>query len=285
MSQVDGFFVCQNCGVVFDQAFDNSPRRAFTAEEIRNRKSNEPVYSPIGPRTTIRGYKDSKGRLLTAQYKSKFTRLGKIHRSLTSSFERNLWQALPNFQRVQEKIGLPDIVIDDAIRIYKAAVKEKLTMGRSIDILMAASIFASMKIHGIPRVVEEILRAIDVSKKKVVKAYRLLLMEILPQLKIQVTHLGPVRYIDKFGADLGLPMNVRQDAVKILRKARKNGLLIEGKDPKGLAAAAIYISAHLHQTPRTQHKIATLSHITEVTLRVRCRDLKKYCRIRTRKAS
>ena len=66
-------------------------------------------------------------------------------------------------------------------------------------------IFISMKIHGIPRVVEEILKAVDVSKKKVVKAYRLLLMQILPKMNIQVLHLGPVRYIDKFGQDLGLP--------------------------------------------------------------------------------
>ena len=280
ISKSEGFLVCQNCGVVHDQIYAANPRRAFTAEEIRNRKTNEPVYSPIGPRTTIRGYKDSKGRLLSAQFKSKFSRLGKIHRSLTSSYERNLWIALPNFQREQKKIGLPDIAIKDAIRIYKEAVKEKLTMGRSIDILMAASIFVAMKIHGIPRVVEELLKAIEVSKKKVVKAYRLLLLEILPKMNIQVLHLGPVRYIDKFGQDLGLPMKTRQDAVKILRKARRNGLLIEGKDPKGLAAGAIYIAAHLHKIPRTQKEVAHLSHITEVTLRVRCRDLKKYCRVR-----
>jgi transcription initiation factor TFIIIB Brf1 subunit/transcription initiation factor TFIIB len=78
-------------------------------------------------------------------------------------------------------------------------------------------------------------------------------------------------------------MQVRQDAVKILRKARSNGLLIEGKDPKGLAAAAIYISANYHKQPRTQHKIAQVSHVTEVTLRCRARDLKKYCRIKRKK--
>lgn len=271
--------VCKNCGVVFHRTFDNSPRRAFTQDEINKRKSQEPVYSPIGPRTVIRGNTDSKGTLMSAQEQLKFSRLGKIHRSLTSSYERNLWIALPNFQRLQERLGLPGTVVKDAIRIYQNAVKAKLTMGRSIDILMAASIFVSLKIHGIPRVVEEIIKDVDVPKKNVVKCYRLLLMRILPQMKIRVVHLGPIRYVDKFGEELRLSMNVRQDACRLLRRAKKNGLLIEGKDPKGLAAAAIYITSHLHKQPRTQNAIAKLSHITEVTLRVRCRDLKKYCKI------
>lgn len=279
ITTAQGFSVCQNCGMVFDRVFENAPRRAFTQEEIRNRKMTEPVYSPIGPRTVIRGRTDSKGALLKAKYQMKYSRLGKIHRSLTSSYERNLWIALPNFQRLQEKLGLPGTVVQDAIRIYQNAVKEKLTMGRSIDILMAASIFVSLKIHGIPRVVEEIVKVVDVNKKNVVKCYRLLLMRILPQMNIKVTHLGPIRYIEKFGEDLDLPMQVRQDALRLLRKAKKNGLLVEGKDPKGLAAAAIYITSHLHKHPRTQNEIAKLSHITEVTLRVRCRDLQKFCRI------
>ncbi|TFH30902.1 MAG: hypothetical protein E4G98_01180 [Promethearchaeota archaeon] len=274
-----GFTVCQNCGMVFDRVFENTPRRAFTADEVRNRKMTEPVYSPIGPRTVIRGRTDSKGALLKSQYQSKFSRLGKIHRSLTSSYERNLWIALPNFQRLQEKIGLPGPVVKDAIRIYQNAVKERLTMGRSIDILMASSIFVSLKIHGIPRVVEEIVKVMDVNKKNVIKCYRLLQMRILPQMGIKVNHLGPVRYIEKFGEDLKLPMQVRQDAVRLVRKAKNRGLMSEGKDPKGLAAAAIYITCHLHKYPRTQNEIAKLSHVTEVTLRVRCRDLQKYCRV------
>jgi len=274
----EGFNVCLNCGVVFERIFDNSPRRAFTQEERNKRKKNEPVYSPIGPRTIIRGNTDSKGSLIPVEEQIKFNRLGKIHRSLTSSYERNLWIALPNFQRLQERLGIPGTVIKDAIQIYQNAVKAKLTMGRSIDILMAASIFASLKIHGIPRVVEEILTAMDTPKKNVVKCYRLLLMRILPEMNIKVMHLGPIRYVDKFGEELKLPMKVSQDAIRLLKFAKRHGLLIEGKDPKGLAAAAIYITSHIHKNPRTQNEIAKLAHITEVTLRVRCRDLKKFCK-------
>jgi transcription initiation factor TFIIB len=278
LSEDNGFMVCINCGVVFEQVFDNSPRRAFTADEITNRKSAEPVYSPIGPRTVIRGNTDSKGSLLNSQEQMKFNRLGKIQRSLTSSFERNLWIALPNFQRIQERLGIPETVVKDAIRIYQLAVKEKLTMGRSIDILMAASIFASFKIHSIPRVVEEILTSVDTPKKSVVKCYRLLLMRILPQLKVRINNMDAMRYTEKFGEELKLPMPIRQNAISLIKKAKSKGLLVEGKDPKGLAAAAIYISATMNNLHKTQNEIAQLAHVTEVTLRMRYRDLQRYTR-------
>jgi transcription initiation factor TFIIB len=281
LGEDQGFVVCRNCGAVFDPVYDNTPRRAFTQAEITARKSTEPVYSPIGPRTVIRGKIDSKGSLMSAQDQAKFSRLGKIHRSLTSSYERNLWIALPSFQCLQGKLALPQMVVKDAIRIYQNAVRAKLTMGRSIDTLMAASVFVSLKIHGIPRVIEEITQAMDVPKKNVVKSYRLLLMKILPQMNIRVKLMGPTRYIEKFGEDLLLPMNIRQDAIRLLRKAQKSGLLIDGKDPKGLASAALYICAHLHRHPRSQIEIANLAHITEVTLRVRCKDIKKFVKFRS----
>ena len=105
LSEEEGFMVCLNCGYVHSRILDTSPRRAFTAEEIQARKSNERVYSPIGPRTIIRGSRDARGTLLTPKFKSKFNRLAKIHRSLTTSYERNLWIALPNLQRLQKRLS------------------------------------------------------------------------------------------------------------------------------------------------------------------------------------
>ncbi|MHA1885194.1 MAG: hypothetical protein ACW96S_09105, partial [Promethearchaeota archaeon] len=51
IGEEDGFSLCLNCGLVYSRVLDDSPRRAFTQEEIQNRKSSERVYSPIGPRT------------------------------------------------------------------------------------------------------------------------------------------------------------------------------------------------------------------------------------------
>jgi len=276
ITQEDGFYVCMNCGIVFSRIIDDSPRRAFTAEEIEKRKTNERVYSPIGPRTIIRGNRDARGTLLSPKYKSKFNRLSKIHRSLTTSFERNLWIALPNLQRLQKKLCIPDQVADDALRIYTQTVKKKLTMGRSIDTLLSASIFCALRIHGIPRTLEEITSAAQITKKKVIKSYRLIFMEILPKLNLKVQHFTSDRYVDKFNDELKLSMKCRNIAVKLIKNARENGFNSAGKDPKGIAAASIYIASKICNENKTQKEISDLANITEVTLRMRVKDLQSF---------
>jgi transcription initiation factor TFIIB len=93
---------------------------------------------------------------------------------------------------------------------------------------------------------------------------------------VKIKHFGAGRYIDKFIQELKLSMDTRNKAVELLKIAKKNGMPTQGKDPKGLAAAAIYIASKLLGENRTQNEIAELSHITEVTLRMRAKDLKKY---------
>ncbi len=276
LSEEDGYSICLKCGSVISPVLDTAPRRAFTAEEILKRKSNERVYSPIGPRTIIRGNRDARGTLLSPKFKSKFNRLAKIHRSLTTSYERNLWIALPNLQRLQKRLGIPDAVAEDALRIYTQTVKKKLTMGRSIDTLLSASIFCALRVHGIPRTVEEIVKVAQIPKKKVIKSYRLILYQILPKLNLKVQHFTPERYVDKFNDELNLSMQCRNHAVKIISQAVKNGFNTAGKDPKGIAAASIYIGSKICHENRTQKEISKLAKVTEVTLRMRVKDLQKY---------
>lgn len=279
LTEENGYVVCLNCGCVYFPVYDTSPRRAFSAEEVRKRKKNEPKYSIIGPRTVIKGQKDARGALLSPKSKSQFNRLAKIHRSLTTSFERNLWIALPNLQRLQKVLGIPDPVAEDALRIYTYTVKEKLTMGRSIDTLLTASIFAALRVHGIPRTIDEIVKIAQLPKKKVVKSYRLVFMEVLPKLDLKVQHFNPERYVDKFVEDLSLSMGVRNLAVNFIKTAKKRGFTVAGKDPKGISAAAIYIAAKKLGEQRTQREISELSNVTEVTLRMRCKDIIKYTSI------
>ena len=49
--------------------------------------------------------------------------------------------------------------------------------------------------------------------------------------------------------------------------------MIDGKSPTGVAAAAIYIAAHVVGRNRTQREIADVSSVTEVTIRNRYKEL------------
>ncbi|GAG90112.1 unnamed protein product [marine sediment metagenome] len=60
----------------------------------------------------------------------------------------------------------------------------------------------------------------------------------------------------------------------MLRKASEKGLKRVGKDPKGLAAAVLYIAAKNSPSRKTQTDIALTAKVTEVTLRSRAKQIK-----------
>ncbi|MHA1782249.1 MAG: transcription initiation factor IIB, partial [Promethearchaeota archaeon] len=134
----------------------------------------------------------------------------------------------------------------------------------------------ALRVHGIPRTIEEITKVAQIQKKKVIKSYRLILMEVLPNMNLKVQHFTPDRYVDKFNDELRLSMKCRNVAVKIIEKAREHGFNSAGKDPKGIAAAAIYLASKTCNENRTQKEISKLAKVTEVTLRMRVKDLMKY---------
>ena len=53
----------------------------------------------------------------------------------------------------------------------------------------------------------------------------------------------------------------------------KDERITAGKDPTGLAAAAIYIAGVIEGERRTQRAIAEAAHVTEVTVRNRYKEL------------
>ncbi len=63
-------------------------------------------------------------------------------------------------------------------------------------------------------------------------------------------------------------------AIKIIRNA-KSRHATAGKDPSGLAAAALYIASKLKKEKITQKRLAKAAGVTEVSVRNRSKDLMK----------
>jgi len=59
-----------------------------------------------------------------------------------------------------------------------------------------------------------------------------------------------------------------------LRKIRDTGIGA-GKDPAGIAAAAVYIACLLNNEKKTQKEIAIVAGVTEVTVRNRYKEIVK----------
>jgi transcription initiation factor TFIIB len=174
------------------------------------------------------------------------------------------------------KLNLPKYVYETGWNIYILAAKKKLTMGRSIEGFVAASIYAAIRVHEIPRLLEEISDVALVPRRTITRSLGLLATEILPELNLKYKPLTPEQLIFRFGNDLEIPIMIQKEALKIFSRSFKKGLTINGKDPRGFAASAIYLAAKPTSHRKTQTEVSDIAKITEVTLRTRIKDIKTH---------
>ncbi len=272
--QINGEIVCVNCGTVHMRNIVSFKRRAFSPEEIRERSRTEPRWRRFGPRTTIP--KVTKEDKMSPQQKTLFSRLSKIQKSLVSSIERNFWEARPKLKMLTSALNIPSYIEETAWKIYVEVVKKQMTLGRTIKGFIAAALYAAIRIHEYPLTFDEICETLVVSKHKVIRSLGLLLNEILPELGLKYHPITAEQLVYKFGNILGLQLSTQKKANKILRESFKKGITSTGKDPRGFAAAALYLAMAHSPDQKTQTDVAAQAGITEVTLRNRLKDLKTF---------
>ncbi len=274
-----GETVCSNCGlVIHEQMMDKGPEwRAFTQEEkaSRSRVGVPTSYSvhDKGLSTAISQIdRDAFGRKLPLSTRLQMWRLRKwqIRSRVHSSIDRNLAQAMAELDRLADKVYIPPPIKEKAAVIYRKALDKGLVRGRSIAAIAAAALYASCRGSGTPRTLREISEASLVDKKDVARCYRLLLRE----LDVQMPIADPLTYISKIAERTGITGKTQGVAIQILREAKKKRAAA-GKDPMGLAAAALYIACLQSDEKKTQKDIAEAAGVTEVTVRNRYKTLKK----------
>ena len=274
-----GEVVCGDCGlVVREQMMDRGPEwRAFTPQEkaSRSRVGMPASYSfyDKGLSTTIgRVNRDAFGRRLPLSTRLQMLRLRKWHiRSrMHSSIYRNLAQAMTELDRLSDKTYIPKPVKEKAAVIYRKALDKGLVRGRSIAAIAAAALYAACRGSGTPRTLREISESSLVDKKDVARCYRLLLRE----LDVQMPIADPLTYISKIAERTGISGKTQGLAIHILREAKRRRAAA-GKDPMGLAAAALYIACLQNNEKKTQKDIAEAAGVTEVTVRNRYKTLRK----------
>jgi transcription initiation factor TFIIB len=84
----------------------------------------------------------------------------------------------------------------------------------------------------------------------------------------------PIKYVLKIASHVRLSQKNQNTALTILEKAKKLKADV-GKDPAGLAAAALYIAAKSHGEKVTQNQLAKAAGVTVVTVRNRYKRLVK----------
>jgi transcription initiation factor TFIIB len=281
-----GETVCGDCGLVlYGQMMDKGPEwRAFTQEEkaSRSRVGMPTSYSvhDKGLSTAISQIdRDAFGRKLPLSTRLQMWRLRKwqIRSRAHSSVDRNLAQAMAELDRLSDKVYIPRPIKEKAAVIYRKALDKSLVRGRSIAAITAAAAYAACRGSGTPRALHEIAEASLVDKKDVARCYRLLLRELDMHMPIA----DSLTYVSKIAERTGISGKTQGIAIRILREA-KNKRAAAGKDPMGLAAAALYIACLQNNEKKTQKDIAEAAGVTEVTVRNRYKTLKWQLKLESR---
>jgi len=272
-----GELFCGRCGfVINEKVFDYSPERMFsdnTVNKVHTGAKTTLTKHDRGLSTVINPInKDSTGKPLPLSMKSFLTRLRTWdNRSYSNkSADRNLQRALRELLKMKEKLALSNSIVEKAAYIYRKSLQKNLIRGRSITSLIAAALLAACRESGTPRTLKEVSDSINITRKDLALCYRLLLKEL--DLKMPV--IDSVSYISKIASNANLSEKTKRHAIKILKKAKEE-MLIAGKDPVGIAASALYIASLETGENITQRIVADAGGVTEVTIRNRCKHLKK----------
>ena len=220
--------------------------------------------------------RDSLGNRLPRTTRMQMLKLKRLNEKakLGHTSSKNLIPAMIELDRLCDTLFIPYETKERAAKIYRKALKKQLIRGRSIAIVVAASLYLACRIAGIVRTIEEIAEASTAKKREIARCYRLLLKE----LKVKPPIPEPETYIQKIAKKAQISQKTQMDAIKIIEKAKKMHIT-EGKDPKGTAAAALYLACLLNKEWKTQHEIAKNANITEITLRKRYKTLTKILNI------
>jgi transcription initiation factor TFIIB len=277
--EVTGEQFCGKCGYVISGKVDESgpEQRSFSTQGgVDTTRTGSPISltrHDKGLATVINpANRDVTGRPLSASMKSTITRLrtwdsrSQVHQPV----DMNLRQALNELDKLKGKLTIPSNVLEKAAYIYRKALEKKLVRGRSISGMIASSLYAACRDTQTPRTLKDVADAANVKRKEIARCYRILHREL--DLKMPVV--DSIQCIAKISSKFEISEKTKRYAAKILKETQKRQES-SGKDPMGLAAAALYFSCVINGVSITQRDLAEAAGVTEVTIRNRYKGLKE----------
>lgn len=272
-----GELVCSCCGLVFSDkvAESRAEWRNFDFEKNDRVRTGSPAslaYHDMGLSTVIgKTNSDSSGRRLDSSMLSAFQRLRTwdFRTQAHTAADKNLIRAFNELDRVKDKLGLSDAIIEKTAYIYRKAQEKQLVRGRSISSILSAAIYIACREMSASRSLAEVIAITNVKRKVITRSYRLLVRE----LDIKMPLVDPMKCVAKIANKAKLSEKSMRMAMRTMSDLTRKEISA-GKGPMGLAATVLYMSCLVNGERVTQRDIAEAAGVTEVTIRNRIKDLK-----------
>jgi transcription initiation factor TFIIB len=284
-----GETICSNCGMVISDRI--RPDRL----EWHNSEQNGRIYGSAakatrqhtGPPSSLANYDkglytvigktdfDVNGRQLDPLVRYSMHKI-RIHDVRTQSTfrDRNRKKAFTELDKLKNKLGLSDAIIEKTAYVYRKAEKRGIIRGRTISSILAASLYITCREVEVPKTLKEIAKASNIRLKTLSKDYRLLLTE----LDLKVPNNDLMHCVFKVGNTLQMTEKTKRRAIELadLINKKDEHTYSSGKDPMGLAATALFVASTNNGKGLTQREIASAAGLTAVTIRCRLKEIGKY---------
>ncbi|MGC9069636.1 MAG: transcription initiation factor IIB, partial [Thermoprotei archaeon] len=158
---------------------------------------------------------------------------------------RSLAIASSELDLLSSKLGIPRVVRDDALILFKEAFKKGLVKGRSTKGFAAATLYIACRRARLPILFDDIIEISTEEKNYITYCFRLL----LKQLNIRLQPPDPSIFIEKLSHELHISRQTQEKAMEIIKFIKEKGIS-NGKDPATIAGAAVYIAGLLNTEKR-----------------------------------
>ena len=144
-----GEVICNDCGLVIEEEmvdsgseaagkFDKSEKKGRGGAPISMQKFDKGLITNVGEISDIYRLEPGQTR--------KFLRLKKWQERVSTSIERNLRLAMAELRVIASYLNLPNVVRDEAARIYNFVLQRGLVRGRSMESVIAACFYTACRV-------------------------------------------------------------------------------------------------------------------------------------------
>ena len=281
----NGERICSGCGIVMEEHMaDHGPEAKSSSLEDKMklaRATGQTTYAQhdLGIATEISiGSTDFSGKKINAETASQMHRLGKWQQRVrvSSSRDRRLSNVLGRVSEICQSCSLPKNVTETASIIYRSLDGKNIQVkGKSVLSISAAVVYMACKRCDVIRSLEEILKEVchprDVkSKTKLASRYYRTLVIELDTVTTPIITMD--KYISKIANMTDTDTRIERLSLEIAEKTKDRNIA-DGKAPNGIAAAYLYIASILLGQSVLQRDISSVSGVTEVTIRNRCKEI------------
>ena len=265
----DHEIVCSKCGVVIAERFSDDTHD-YDMNESGNGRTGPPENKMMLTSTIINpNNKDASGKYLKGEAKDIMKRITIWDKRSKTNGQKTISIANTEITRICQVLNISENIKQRGAEIFRQCIKYKMMRGRTTTVFSAACLYAACREEGITKTLTDFTDTCYAKRSDISAYYRL----IINTLDIKPNIMSPIKYISRLGSNAIPPINVntQKQAIRLLEELENK----EGKDPVGLAAAALYYCCCLKGWEYTQRSVALAAGITEVTIRNRLKDMMK----------